>query len=309
MHRCVLFLGVIVVAVQPIMSGDEIGFRADSGKLVISAGDQEIATYVYQDEKIPRPYFAHVKALDGRQVTRNHPPIKGKDRDDHATMHPGIWLAFGDLNGSDFWRNRANVVHKSFIEKPAANGSSGKFVEQKEYLSNRGLRICSERFHCQFHVKDNGYLLLWDSTFTSDREFYFGDQEEMGLGMRVTSPVAELSGGQLTDSKARRGASKIWSNAADWCDYSGVVGDRRLGMTLLCHPKNFRPSWFHARNYGFVAANAFGRKAMGKGGTSRITVKPGESLRLRYGIWIYSTAASESLPAKSAYDSYVKISK
>ena len=66
-------------------------------------------------------------------------------------------------------------------------------------------------------------------------------------------------------------------------------GDRAVGMTILCHPDNFRPSWTHARNYGFMAANPFGRKAMNKGDESKVIVKPGESLRLRYGIWIHAT--------------------
>ena len=38
------------------------------------------------------------------QVTRHHPPIEGQDRVDHGTFHPGIWMAFGDISGSDYWR-------------------------------------------------------------------------------------------------------------------------------------------------------------------------------------------------------------
>ena len=33
-----------------------------------------------------------------------------QDLDDHPTMHPGLWLAFGDINGADFWRNKGRVL-------------------------------------------------------------------------------------------------------------------------------------------------------------------------------------------------------
>ncbi|MHC4178872.1 MAG: DUF6807 family protein, partial [Planctomycetota bacterium] len=83
-----------------------IGFAREPGKLLIHVGGRPLATYVYADKQIPRPYFAHVRVPGGIQVTRNHPPDKEKDPTDHATYHPGIWMAFGDLSGSDYWRNR-----------------------------------------------------------------------------------------------------------------------------------------------------------------------------------------------------------
>jgi hypothetical protein len=49
----------------------------------------------------------------------------------------------------------------------------------------------------------------------------------------------------------------------------------------------------HARDYGFVAANPFGRKAMKKGTASKVVVNPGETLHLQYAIWIHSSTAGE----------------
>jgi hypothetical protein len=39
-----------------------------------------------------------------------------------------------------------------------------------------------------------------------------------------------------------------------------------------------------------LVANPFGQKAFTKGPASRMEVKPGESLRLRFGVWVYSAA-------------------
>ena len=67
-------------------------------------------------------------------------------------------------------------------------------------------------------------------------------------------------------------------------------------MTIFCHPENFRPSWFHARDYGLLAANPFGRAAFNKGEPSKVVVKPGESLRLRYGMLVHAGAARRATP-------------
>jgi len=260
----------------------------DDGKtLSIRRQDQEIATYVYQHDKVLRPFFANIKTIGGRQVTRNFPPVDGKDATDHETMHPGIWLAFGDLDGADFWRNKARVVHDGFQGKPSSGPGRVGFVQQKKYLRGDGTVVCKESFDCVLHILPEGILIEWDSTFSSDREFYFGDQEEMGLGIRVATPITEVNGGQITDSDGRVGAKNVWSQSSAWCDYSGRSTGQTIGMTILCHADNFRGSWMHARNYGVVAANAFGRKAMKKGPIDRTVVKPGESLRLRYGIFVH----------------------
>lgn len=296
---------VVVVWPAQAFSQDDLNAETHAGKVVLRFGRQSIGEYVYNDSKIPRPYFAHVKTLDGRQVTRNHPPVKGKDRDDHATMHPGIWLAFGDLGGEDFWRNKARIEHKSFIQPPQVKDDKLSFTEDKRYKGADGSLVCRETFRCEILLTDGGYLLTWDSTFTADKPFAFGDQEEMGLGVRVATPIAELQEGQLTDSQGRKSAKEIWSHACDWCDYSGNVDGRRVGITLLCHPQNFRESWMHARNYGLLAVNPFGRKAMRKGEASRVEVKPGKSLRLRYGIWVHSGNAKMIPNSKRAYARYL----
>jgi hypothetical protein len=260
----------------------------DTGKaLTFRHGEQEIATYVFSDEKILRPFFANVRTPGGVKVSRNFPPIAGTDQTDHDTMHPGIWLAFGDISGNDFWRNKAKVQHVGFIEPPTSEDSTARFVQQKRYLDPEGNQVCNERCQCIVRVMHGGVLIEIDSTFSSNREFFFGDQEEMGLGIRVATEITEKRGGRITDSEGRSGAGEVWSQPSSWCNYSGQIREAKVGMTILCHPENFRASWMHARDYGVIAANAFGRSAMGKGPPDKTIVRPGETLRLRYGVYAH----------------------
>lgn len=281
-----------------------VTIQDDGRALDIHCNGKQIATYVYRHDKVLRPFFAHVKSPSGTQVTRNFPP-RPEDRSDHDTMHPGLWMAFGDISGEDFWRNKGRVVHKRFTEAPTVGHGAAHFVQQKSYQRGDGSVVCTEEFRCTVRVLPEGYLLEWDSTFTAPEggEFYFGDQEEMGLGIRVATPISELEGGQIRDSEGRQGARAIWSHSSDWCDYSGKVGEQALGITILCHPDNFRSSWMHARNYGLIAANAFGRKAMQKGVASRLVIKDGKPFRIRYGIFLHNDVTS----LDAVHASYVKI--
>ncbi len=98
-------------------SNPQFHAETKSDRVTITHGNAPVADFVFSDQKIFRPYFASVQSSDGIQVTRNHPPIAGKDATDHETMHPGIWLGFGDINGSDFWRNRGRIEHREEVAR------------------------------------------------------------------------------------------------------------------------------------------------------------------------------------------------
>lgn len=306
--------GAVLVLVSLVCfasAGDlpSVTFRRASGKVVVTIGGRPVADYVYRDADIPRPYFAHVRAPGSIHLTRNHPPVEGEDQTDHAAMHPGIWMAFGDLGGSDFWRNRGRVVHERFVDEPTGSPGRGAYAVRNRYVppGSPERAVCSEICRYTFLIRPAGYLLLWDSTFSADREFSFGDQEEMGLGIRVATPITVASGGTILDAQGRRNGREVWGNASAWCDYSGTTGGRRVGVTLFCHPQNFRPSWFHARDYGLLVANPFGRKAFGKGEPSNVDVRPRETLRLRYGILLHSGPEESRPDLQAAYADYLNL--
>ena len=82
-----------------IGDGDSpVKFERGQDHVSIRIGGMPLVTDVWNDPTVKRPYFAHIRSPKGRQVTRTFPPVEGRD----ATMHPGCWLAFGDISGSDF---------------------------------------------------------------------------------------------------------------------------------------------------------------------------------------------------------------
>jgi hypothetical protein len=288
----------------------QVSFKAEPGKLLIIIAGKPLATYVYDDPQISRPYFAHVHAPGGIQVTRNHPPQKG-DAQDHARLHPGMWLAFGDLSGHDYWRLKARVVGGEFAASPEGGPGRGTFTVRNRYLTTRGDKtVCAETCRYTILVRPAGYLLISDSTFTSDTDdFYFGDQEELGFGVRLATPIAVRArrGGRILDSEGRKNERGIWGKQADWCDYSGTVEGQPVGITIMPDPGNVRRCWWHARDYGFMAGNPFGVNAFTGGAKSKVTGKRGESFRLRYGILLHGGSAADAKAIKAAYEDYLKL--
>jgi hypothetical protein len=295
-----------------------VAFDHTPGGLAITIGGEPFANFIYADEKITRPYFAHVRASNGLQVTRNHPPVAGSDPTDHPEFHPGIWMSFGDVSGADSWRLLAPVRFVRFVQEPHGDAGRGGFVAEFSYRdqSDPDREICRETLRCDVEATPEGALLVWDSTFTGDREFTFGDQEEMGLGVRMATPLrAEQTSkqglpaghGEIVSAEGRHNEREVWGTAPKWCDYRGEVDGQSAGIAIFCHPENFRPSRFHVRDYGLMVANPFGQKAFEQGEPSRVVVAPGEALRLRYGVLVHGATAGENLDLDRAFERYVEL--
>lgn len=285
-----------------------VAFETGDGRVAVTASGSPVVTYVFRDPKVTRPYLAHAHAPGKVRVSRNHPPLARLDATDHAEFHPGLWLAFGDLGGADGWRNKARVEHEKFSVAPAGGEGKGGFVASLRHLAADGKRtVCRETFRLTVVARPAGHLLMWDSTLRGDgADLVFGDQEEMGLGVRVATPLSVAGGGRILTSDGDRNEKGARGKRAEWCDYGGKVEGKSAGVTLMQHPKNFRPAWYHARDYGLLVANPFGKKSLTGGESGRHVVAKGEALRLRFGVLLHAGEKPPDLAA--AHADYVKLS-
>jgi hypothetical protein len=264
-------------------------FEKQNDRLAISLGGRPVARFVFRDAKIRRPYFENLKLANGVQVTRNQPPIEGQDPTDHDTMHPGLWLAFGDVSGHDFWRNKGTLEHVGFDTEPTVKEGKLTFATQERFLAADGKRLgrMINRFVLT-PLDGSGWMVIWDATITAEAQpMVFGDQEEMGFAARVATGINEKNGGRILSSESIQSAKQTWGQPADWCDYSGKIGDQPVGIMLMAGRENFRKSWWHNRDYGVFVANPFGRQAMKQGERSSIEVQPEKPLKLRFGAYLH----------------------
>lgn len=258
-------------------------------RLLLKHGEQPVGEYVFGDTKTLRPFFANLRAPGGIPVTRTWPPVPGVDAVDHADMHPGVWLAFGDVSGEDFWRNKAAIKHQRFTAAPEWKDGSLRFATLSTMQRADGSALAD--MACEFTLTPlpGEYRLTWDAAITPVVDgFFFGDQEEMGLGLRMATPLTEKSGGLITSSTGATTAKATWGQPAEWCGYTGTVSGVKAGVKIIPDATNFRPCWWHNRDYGVFVANPFGRAAMQQGAPSRVEVRRGDTHRLKFTIVLHA---------------------
>lgn len=306
---------------HPLPVGDEprfknakgIVFQKRAGHMHIGIDGRLFATYVWSDARTTRPYFKQIHALGGEvQLTRNHPPQRG-DISDHETYHPGLWWGFGDVGGNDYWRMKAKVIGGTFLEEPRGGENQGSFTVRNRLLTNDGSETFCDQV-CRYTIlrRPKGILLITESTLTRPAgDFWLGDQEEMGLAIRVATPLASKSnqGGAIRDSEGRTEHKEIRTNQSDWCDYSGPIAGKHGGILLMNDPANFRKPWWHAVDTGLLIANPLGESELNGRGKKRenVLVKKGKPFRLRYGAFLHLNDKANDFDPAAAYKEFLKV--
>lgn len=267
-------------------------FSKEKDRIELRLDGRKITDYLLDHPKLTRRGFVNVRTLGGIQVTRAFPTAG--DDNDHALMHPGLWMGFGHLDGQDYWRLKARVDHDGFVQDPTVAVDEASFAVRNLYLTEDGkAESCREIARYRFLRRGAGIVLLWDSEFRNDeRDFYFGDQEESGLGVRVTSAIRVKGGnGMIINDAGGKNGAGTWGREMKWIDYSGVIDGRRVGILVVPSPQNPRPSWAHSRDYGVVVINPFPKQPKERREPYvRTRVKKGEAFRLRYAVLIHDNA-------------------
>ncbi len=252
---------------------------ADDKTVVIRVDGKPFATFKPNyDGKLPKPFMFPVRGPGGTILTR---PIERKG-DDHP-HHKGIWVAVDEVNGVRFWAEKGKIITRklaktsdhSFRVINAWQNAAG----ETEVMEDTTITVTPDR------------VLSYDITFKAGKKpVEFHDTKEGLFGFRMVNSLREKEGGKVVGSNGKTGTKALWGKPCHWIDYTGKVGGKTVGAAIFDHPKNFRPSRYHVRNYGLFSINPFGQKAYtgGKLPAQPYTLKPGESLRLRYAIYIHA---------------------
>jgi len=272
---------------------ENFGWKLEVGRLAILHGEDPVATYVFADATILRPYLENLRAPSGVQLTRNN-PLQAQDANDHSTMHPGLWLGFGSINGQDFWRNKGRIRHIGFTRMPAVTDGVFSFSTENQLLAVDGTVLGRQSLDIGIRAYGaDAYLVTIESTLQGEKiDIVFGDQEEMGLGVRMETNLTEKAGGSVTSSAGTRGAKLVWGSIAPWARYAREWEGRTRGIAVFPAGSNPTPTWWHSRDYGVVVANGFGKRVLPPTAEGNLVIKAGESLRLRYGVLLFDAPIS-----------------
>ncbi|MFH1742764.1 MAG: PmoA family protein [bacterium] len=245
--------------------------KAGDYQIDIKAGDNLITSYCFPPDS-EKPYLYPVIGPNGTRLTRGYPmedidfekELKSQDHPHHRSL----WVAYGDVNGGDFWGmgkdpNNRPIQKTDNIAVSESGAVYGRLVADNSWIDAGGKRCVSEqREYIFYNTPEEGRIIDSVVTFTAtDGDAHFGDTKEGGIcSVRLNPKIDESHGsGEMRNSLGGVGAGECWGKRAEWCDYFGTLDGRTVGVAVFDNPSNLRfPTWWHIRDYGLYSANCFG---------------------------------------------------
>ncbi len=256
-------------------------------------------TTYHTGEQYVKPFFHPVLSEGGAVVTRELENPK-----DHP-HHKGIWCSIDEVNGIKFWAEQG-TIRNAKVELVEPTGNPARMRVVNNWLGADGKPILEETVNIAIHANR---LLSYDMTFKAAEagEVVFEDTKEGMFGIRVANSIRESEGGEVINDQGTKGTKENWGQHSAWIDYTGPVDEKIHGAALFDHPENPRKSRYHVRNYGLFTISPFGEKSYtsGKSEAQPLHLKPGETFRLRYAIYIHP-GDTEQAKVGEVYKNWVK---
>jgi methane monooxygenase PmoA-like len=235
-----------------------------------------------------KPCFFPVLGPEGRGFTRSFPLAPGRNETKDHPHHNSLWFAHGDVNGVDFWHNpKAKIKIRQISGIHSRPGVAG-FTVTHDWLDTKGKVVVQDRRVFQFHARDHERWLDFEISLTAPETHAvkFGDTKEGTMALRVAAPLrveGKVATGHIYNDQGLADA-EAWGKRSAWLLSTGTLRGQPASLAILEHPENFRyPTWWHAREYGLLAANPFGRQAFrAPGPAGDFELLAGQTLRLRY---------------------------
>lgn len=271
-------------------------------QIEVKIGD-EIFTVYRLSHEWPKPFASPVYGPGEIVMTRDiaKPGVKV----DHP-HHKGIWVSIDEVNENKHWAEKSKIENVS-VKIDKAEGHPAQLTLVNHWLNQDETPVLVET--TKISIFPNR-LMVYDIHFKPvNKPATFGDTKEGLFGFRMVDSMRESETGKVVDSEGREGTKEAWGKTADWVDYYGQVEGKTLGVTLMDHPDNFRPSRYHVRNYGLFSVSPFGEQAYAKQGAKPVTLKPeDDELRLRYGLYIHE-GDTKAANVAQVYKDFVEFAK
>lgn len=198
------------------------------------------------------------------------------------------------MNGVDDWseeKGHGKIVHRGFTEK-VSGPVFARISALNDWVDRDGNKVLDEqRMITVYNLPEAGRLIDVSAAFRGDKDVRFGDTKEAGiLSVRVATSMDGDKGGLITNSFGGVTEAETWGKRAHWCDYSGPVEGRMVGITVFDNPANFRhPTYWHVRDYGLMTANPFALSAYKNDPSAdgSHVLRAGESLSFAYRLYIH----------------------
>lgn len=261
---------------------------------------------------LARPHLYPLIGPHGDGVTRRL--AAPGDKLDHP-HHRSVWIAHGEVNGINNWAEtpgHGRTKHTGF-DALESGPVLGRIVAKGDWVGPEGWacptranKLLEETAEWTFY---NTPTLTFDLRLTlkaMDMDVLFADTKEGGLAsIRVEESMEVRRGGRIENAYGGIGEKEAWGKPAHWCDYSGPVNGRIVGVTIMDAPDSFRhPTRWHVRDYGLMTANPFGLSHYTGDIKQRSyhVLPAGEELRASYRFYVHAGDATEGRVREKYHD-------
>jgi hypothetical protein len=247
-------LALILFSWSPLLSAaEEITAASEGNQVVIRDGKKEILRYQAEAGGLPRPdikpaylrggYIQSIHTPSGRLITDDFPV--------NHLHHHGVWNPWTktDFEGRhpDFWNMGDETGKVEFVSLDKVWQKDGKAGFQARHrfvdLSVTPEKIALlETWNIAVSASDGTYVI----DFTSTQECATGSPLKLpeyrygGFGFRGNSAWNGPDECQFLTASGLTDRSKVNTSREKWCWIGGKVDGELCGMTILCHPENFR---------------------------------------------------------------------
>ena len=260
-----VFVFALCLMFGDVSAAQEFKVTQQEDGVTITVDRKLFARYLTKGHK--KPVIWPIVGPTGKEMTRAYPfkkDVSGEEKD--HIHHESLWFDHGNVNGTDFWMigDKSGVIEHQAFSK-IEEGKTALLVTKNHWLAN-GKKVCEDTRWIRFGVDGKSRWIDFEvEVLASEGELKFGDTKEGSFGLRVPTAIdAEAKRnpkpGLIENSEGQKN-EEAWGKPAKWVDYSGLIGEERIGIAILNHPASFRfPTTWHVRTYGLFAANPFGAK-------------------------------------------------
>ena len=316
---------VLLTAIFAVSCGPKIELidKTSEHRIDVKIDGKLFTSYCWPED-VFKPILYPIFTSAGTEITRGFPlnPRTG-ERADHS-HHTGMWLTYGDVNGSDFWGNgskglgiqndNGGVIKHLKVDKLTGGIGKGSMETVESWTDRSGKEILAEKTEYHFSVSGSTRIIDRITTLTAgETEVSMSDTKEGMFGIRVARQLELPSEGEITLYSADGHPTKVtemsneeisgnyrsseggtgldvWGTRAKWMDLYGNIGDEKISLVICDHPKNpGYPSYWHARGYGLFSINPLGWNDFTRGKEQlNFSIPAKQSVIFRYRVIISS---------------------
>jgi VCBS repeat-containing protein len=292
-------MAVILSAVS-LNAAEKVELNQKPDELEITINGKLFGVY-RTASSLPKPFLMPVTTAAGVVLNRE---LNDPSDADHP-HHKGMWNAIDEVNEVKFWAEKGPILNTS-VKVLKSGDSAAAFEAINEWRHpETAVPQLTEAATITIHANR---LLVYDMQLKATHtDVVFEDTKEGLFGFRVAPSMKEKNGGSVVASDGSKTTKECWGKAYPWIDYFGQVDGKTVGVAIMDHPKNFRPSRYHVRDYGLFSISPFGEKSYTnrKNESAPVHLKKGETLRLRYAMYFHD-GDTEAANVAGAYEQFVK---